>query len=300
MRHHSVLGCVLQLLLLEYVGGIVSDRAHRESSPGCRMAFQLDNEPLNPRSSMRTREGLLALFQNRTAADLGEFPPPRPLRVPPQRGANINGTVVHPVVVRKAGSKTVQAIDNALTQYLGCSARKLQNGTWVGNSPGCIVRRIVYKRKAVGNRVKNKQNPELRPRPSEEPMDTPADRGRPQFRVEQVMAWAFVRHPYTRLVAGYQEIVHRHIDCCDWCAGHTKADLGEKNTDWLCSQDFVTMPPTDEPARFNSFIGSVLSTDLPWDRVAFDGLTYHVFSQMTAIAEFSECFVGHLERYVAR
>jgi hypothetical protein len=90
---------------------------------------------------------------------------------------------LHLLFLLHRSPQTVQAIDNALTQYLGCSARKLQNGTWVGNSPGCIVRRIVYKRKAVGNRVKNKQNPELRPRPSEEPMDTPADRGRPQFRV---------------------------------------------------------------------------------------------------------------------
>ena len=91
----------------------------------------------------------------------------------------------------------------------------------------------------------------------------------------RVRVFTYVRHPYGRLVSGYEEIIQRHVALCK---GH-------------CAEIMKMKPGLK---RFEAFVRFDLGERSNYHRN--DHLSYHVASQMDSIARFSNFdFVGHLE-----
>ncbi|KAJ8599644.1 hypothetical protein CTAYLR_005385 [Chrysophaeum taylorii] len=97
-----------------------------------------------------------------------------------------------------------------------------------------------------------------------------------QERGPKVVYFTFVRHPYGRLASALEEIVQRHDALCrriPYC--QRVKGLGE--------------------GQFEAFTKAVLLEE-PFSALENDGLSYHTFSQMHAIAALEKMdFVGHLE-----
>ena len=94
---------------------------------------------------------------------------------------------------------------------------------------------------------------------------------------DKVRVFTYVRHPYGRLVSGYEEIIERHQTMCEKIP-HCAA--------------IMALRPDQE--RFEIFVREILQnhnfTEL------YGHLFYHVFSQFRSIARFDNVdFIGHLE-----
>mmetsp|Transcript_32364 Transcript_32364/g.103192 ORF Transcript_32364/g.103192 Transcript_32364/m.103192 type:complete len:321 (-) Transcript_32364:99-1061(-) len=110
------------------------------------------------------------------------------------------------------------------------------------------------------------------------------EQGYDEKKYERTVAFTFVRHPYGRLVSGYEEITKRHPPICSkipYCK--QLADEPENDDD-----------SSNKVAKFERFVRAVLTSDMK--PLHHDALSYHVFSQAQAIARFQHVdFVGHLE-----
>mmetsp|Transcript_12770 Transcript_12770/g.38517 ORF Transcript_12770/g.38517 Transcript_12770/m.38517 type:complete len:339 (+) Transcript_12770:45-1061(+) len=98
----------------------------------------------------------------------------------------------------------------------------------------------------------------------------------------KTVVFTFVRHPFGRLVSGYEEITKRHPSLCvkiPYCAEALAATAGGT---------------ADALETFENFVQGVLTGN--YRPMVHDGLSYHVFTQVGSISRFTQVdFVGHLE-----
>jgi len=113
--------------------------------------------------------------------------------------------------------------------------------------------------------------------------------------------FTFVRHPYGRLVSGYEEITKRHPSLCrkqTHCQPfmfHSEPYVRRQDTE----QDKTQSQKNLTQRLFNHFENFVFAylRDIDFMFIKDDGLAYHIFSQANCLANYWHLahFVGHLE-----